>query len=158
MKKATLILVPALLLIVCVLSLNAEFRGILKNRKIVEELKLSEDQLESIKELVKSTEKKMIQLRADIETKEIDLRDILDEDVPDEGKAVSVVKDIMKLNTDQRVLKIKEMIAIKKTLTPEQIDKFLEIQHEHRMRKQHDRMGRKGEGPGPRPDAPRERN
>jgi Spy/CpxP family protein refolding chaperone len=149
MKKATPILIAALLLFVCISSSNAQFQGIFKNKRIAEELKLTDDQIETLKEIVKSTEKKMIQLRADIETKEVDLRDILDEDVPDEGKAVSLVKDIMKLKTDQRVLKIKEMIAIKKTLTPDQIEKFHEIQHEHMMRKGHDRKGEKRGNPGP---------
>jgi Spy/CpxP family protein refolding chaperone len=152
MKKLTVLLIAALLLLAAVPSSYAEFRGIFKNKKIVEELKLSDDQVETIKELLKSNEKKMIQLRADTEMKEIDLREILDEDEPDESKAVALVKDIMKLKTDQKVLKIRELIQIKKTLTPDQIEKFHEIKHEHGKHMKGMRKGKKGHGPHPERD------
>jgi Spy/CpxP family protein refolding chaperone len=154
MKKATVVMISALLVLGALSSLYGEYRGIFRNKKIARELKLSDEQIETIKELVKNTEKQMIQLRADMETKEIDLRDILDEDEPDESKAISLVKDIMKLKTEQRVLKIKELIRIKKTLSPEQIEKFHEIKHEMsrkemRKGKESRGLGAKREGPPP---------
>ena len=149
MKKLTLLLVTALLILGAVSSSYGDLRGIFRNKKIAQELKLSDDQIETIKKLAKDTEKKMIQLRADMEMKEIDLRDILDEDEPDEAKAVALVKDIMELKTEQRVLKIKEMIKIKKTLTPQQIEKFHEIKHELSMRRKHGSKGGKHRMPLP---------
>jgi Spy/CpxP family protein refolding chaperone len=121
MKKLALLLISVLFVMAAVSSSYAEFRGVFRNKKIAKELKLSDEQIETIKELAKNTEKKMIQLRADMEMKEIDLRDLLDEDAPNEAKAIELVKDIMELKTEQKVLKIKELIKVKKTLTPEQI-------------------------------------
>lgn len=142
MKKCAMLAILALIVLAAVSSSYGEYRGIFKNKKLAEELKLSDEQIESIKDIVKNTEKKMIQLRADKEMKEIDLRDMLDEDNPNEEKAVALVKDIMAVQTEERVLKIRELIRIKKTLTPEQIEKFHEIRQEHRMDRKHMKEGR----------------
>jgi Spy/CpxP family protein refolding chaperone len=152
MKRATVVMISVLLVLGALSSLYGEYRGIFRNKKIARELKLNDEQIKTIKELVKNTEKQMIQLRADMETKEVDLRDILDEDEPDESKAISLVKDIMKLKTEQRVLKIKQLIRIKKTLSPEQIEKFHEIKHE--MRKKAMRKGKEGRELGPKREGP----
>lgn len=144
MKKCAMLLILVLIVLGAVSSSYGEYRAIFKNKKMAEELKLSDKQVETIKDIVKNTEKKMIQLRADKEIKEIDLRDMLDEDDPDEANAVALVKDIMAIQTEERVLKIKELIRIKKTLTPEQIEKFHEIRQEHRMGRKHMKEGAKG--------------
>lgn len=147
MKKITILLLTMLLVLAAVSSSYANLRAIFRNKKIAEELKLSDDQIEALRESARRTEKQMIQLRADMEMKEIDLREVMDADAPDEEKAVSLVKDIMELKTEQKILKIKEMISIKKILSPEQIEKLREIEHKHQMH----RKGKRKEGHMPPP-------
>lgn len=149
MKKMSLLLLCALMLTVSVSYSYADLCGIFRNKRMAEELKLTDKQIESIEQLVRNTEKETIKLRAEMELKEIDLRDVLDEDAPDEAAAISLIKGIMALKTEHRVLKVKEMIKIKKTLTPDQIDKFHEIQHERLMREKHMRKGERGGMPHP---------
>jgi len=135
MKKILIILVSLVFLFLFISSSFAEFRCLWKNKKLIKDVALSEKQVNTIKELSIKTEKDMIKVRSEIELKQIDLREVLDADKPDEGKAVGLIKEIMKLKTDARILKTKQMISIKKTLTPEQMEKFQEFKREHHMRK-----------------------
>ncbi len=144
-----------LLVLTAVSSSYAHFRGILKNTKLAEELKLSDEQIETIKESSQKIEKQMIKLRADMEMKEIDLRDVMDEEKPDEDKAIALVKAIMELKTEQRILHIKEMITLKKTLTTEQIEKLHEFKHEHHARDKRMMKGKEGrKGAPPKREGP----
>ncbi len=135
MKKILIVLLSFVFFFLCVSSSFAEFRCIWKNKSLAKEIGVSEEQVKKIKELSIATEKKMIKIRADMELKEIDLREVLDADKPDEGKAVNLIKEIMKKKTEAWILKIKQRIAMKKTLTTEQMEKLEGFKREHRMGK-----------------------
>ncbi|TES92306.1 MAG: periplasmic heavy metal sensor [Candidatus Cloacimonadota bacterium] len=137
MKKILIVTISLIFLVLLVSSSFGEFHGLWKNKKLAKEIGLSEEQIDKMKDLSIATEKKMIKIRADMELKEIDLREVLDADKPDEGKAINLIKEIMKKKTEAWVLKIKQRIAMKKTLTTEQMEKLEEFKREHRMRKEH---------------------
>ncbi|MCK4234797.1 hypothetical protein KAX75_10230 [candidate division WOR-3 bacterium] len=153
MKKITIALVSALLIFAFAVPSFCEFQALIKNKKLAKEIGLSDEQVKEIKELTINTKKKMIKIRADIELKEIDLKVALDEDKPNEGKAVSLINDIMKKKTEARVLQIKQLISIKKTLTSEQLEKFEEFKRERQAMKEH-RHKRGGHNP---PEHPKHR-
>jgi|GEM_PF-6024230 len=135
MKKALIPLVISLLLLIFVSSSFAQPGNLWKNKQLVKELGLSQKQVDKIKSASLDTDKKMITLRADTELKELDLKELLDSDSPDETKAVGLIKEIMKIKTDQKILKIKQIILVKKTLTKEQMEKLEQFKHEHAMKK-----------------------
>lgn len=135
MKKILIVLLSFVFLFLCVSSSFAEFRCIWKNKSLAKEIGVSEEQVKKIKDLSIATEKKLIKIRADMELKEIDLREVLDADKPDEGKAINLIKEIMKKKTEAWILKIKQRIAMKKTLTTEQMEKLKEFKREHKMEK-----------------------
>jgi Spy/CpxP family protein refolding chaperone len=151
MKKVSLILITACLMIIWVIPAFGEFHCLIKNKKLAREIGLTDEQRENIKELMTSTKKKMIDIRADIEILEIDLRNELDEEKPDEGKAISLIKEIMKKKTDAQILKVKNLITVKKQLTPEQFEKYEEFKMEHHKRqekKHHRKKENKHDGQG----------
>lgn len=135
MKKILIVLLSFVFLFLCVSSSFAEFRCIWKNKSLAKEIGVSEEQVKKIKDLSIATEKKLIKICADMELKEIDLREVLDADKPDEGKAINLIKEIMKKKTEAWILKIKQRIAMKKTLTTEQMEKLKEFKREHQMGK-----------------------
>ncbi len=135
MKKTIITLVAVVAMLALVSTSFAEFHALWKNKKLVKELKLSDKQIDKIKDMTIKTEKKMIQIRAETELAEIDLREIMDADNPDEDKAIAFVKQIMELQTEKRILRIKEMISMKKILSAEQLEKLEKIRTEHHMKK-----------------------
>lgn len=134
MKKILIVSVSIVFLFLFISSSFAEFPRLWKNKELIKNIGISKEQVGKIKDLSITTEKKLIKVRADIELKEIDLREVLDEDKPNEGKAEGLIKGIMKLKTDARILKTKQMIDMKKILTPEQLEKLQQFKREHQMR------------------------
>ena len=137
MKKTIILTVSLALLFLFISSAFAEFQCLWKDKRLAKDIGLSEEQVDKLNDFAITTEKKMIKIRADIELKQIDLHEILDQDKPDEKKAISLVKEIMNLKTETRILKIKQMISIKETLTIEQMDKFEEFKRDHHKKKAH---------------------
>jgi Spy/CpxP family protein refolding chaperone len=144
MKKILIGTVSVLLLFACTIPASGEFHALFKNKKLAHEIGLSDKQIEDLKELATDMQKKMITIRADIELKEIDLREVLDSEKPDEGKAISLIKEIMGKKTEMEILKIKQLISVKEMLTSEQLEKLEEFKRVRRMEK---RGTHKGEGP-----------
>ena len=145
MKKLAITLISILLITAFTVPSFGEFHALFKNKKLANEIGLTDAQVDELKELAISTKKKMITIRADIELNEIDLKEILAEEKPNEGKAISLVKEIMGKKTEIEILKIKQIIAVKETLTSEQLEKLEDFKREHhRMEK---KGKHKGEGP-----------
>ncbi len=100
---------------------------LLKNPAIIEELSLSKEQEEKIKNIYFNNEKIAEEVKSKIKIKEIELREILSEENPDPKKVENKIKEIGELNTELRIIRIKNFFQIKETLTQEQWKKFKEI-------------------------------
>lgn len=103
------------------------FQALIRETKLSEKLGLSKEQRDKIKEIVFDMEKKAENLRSQIRIKEIELKEIIMEDKPDLKKLESKIKEIGNLNTELRILKVKEFFEVKKILNEEQWEKFKEI-------------------------------
>ncbi|OQX53218.1 MAG: hypothetical protein B5M53_07250 [Candidatus Cloacimonas sp. 4484_209] len=162
MKKLSVVFSTTIALLLLVSFSFAQGPQLWKDKELIKQIGLSEKQVNTIRDLSISTMKKMVKIQADIKLKKIDLQEIMDSDKPDEGKAEGLIRQIMKLETDMRIAKTKQMIVIKKTLTPEQMDKLEQFKKEHRMMKRGKRrmtfkkhpMGPGGEPPPERPGRP----
>ncbi|MEO0232435.1 MAG: Spy/CpxP family protein refolding chaperone [candidate division WOR-3 bacterium] len=100
---------------------------LLKDPSVLEELSLSEEQKEKIKDIHFSNEKAAEEIKSKIRIKEIELRKILFEKKPDIKTVENKIKEIGELNTDLRILKMRKFFQIKEVLTEEQWEKFKEI-------------------------------
>ncbi|MFQ6114044.1 MAG: Spy/CpxP family protein refolding chaperone, partial [bacterium] len=84
---------------------------------LADELELTEEQLTEIKEQRVATEKSSIELRSNIQIAELELRELLRQDNPDENQIISKIEEIGKLKTELRLTRVQGRLAIKKVLT-----------------------------------------
>ena len=85
---------------------------------IVQDLKLSEDQQNQIRNIVKDYRSKLIELRATLEKAEGDLNDVYDEDKIDPRKANDVIEHVVAARSDltrsfsQMSLKLRAVLTL----------------------------------------------
>lgn len=86
----------------------------------MDQLKLTDDQKSEFQTLQSTMMKKQIALRADIQTKRVELRDLIGADLPEQQKIEAKQKEISALRGDQAVNRTDFWFAVNKILTPEQ--------------------------------------
>jgi len=89
-------------------------------------LDLTKEQRTKMENLRSEFEKKVIPLRADIELKQIDLRSEMKADSPNEQKILKLAREINDIEFQIKELEIKQQLAIRSVLTPEQREKLRE--------------------------------
>jgi hypothetical protein len=94
---------------------------------ILEELSLTKEQREKIRSLHFETQKNAENIKSKIRIEEIELKELLFKEKPEIEKIEEKIKKIGDLNSELRILKIKEFLKIREILTPEQFEKFREI-------------------------------
>ncbi|MBI5216556.1 MAG: periplasmic heavy metal sensor [Ignavibacteriae bacterium] len=116
------------------------------HKPFIDRLHLTEEQEEQFDKFRSEFQKKNIELRAKVQTMRLTLRDLFDEDKPDQGNIESVISDISKVQNEMKLNAISHWFKVNKILQPEQ----QELWKEHRvMMKKH--MGqRQGFGHGKR--------
>lgn len=96
---------------------------------LMQKLNLTEDQQSQIRKLHVDFQKKQIQNQAKIRLARLDLAQMLQADKPDRSAIEKAVRDVSALETDNKVARIDQMLAIRNVLTPDQ----LKIWKEQRM-------------------------
>lgn len=114
----------------------------MQGMKMAEGLNLTDDQINSMKDIQYNFQKAIIGLRADLKTSRLELRHQMTQDKPDQQQISMLVDKIGE--TQKQLLKqeIDRKLAVKAILTPEQLKKFLQMR-EGRM---DDRMEGRMEG------------
>lgn len=95
-----------------------------RHPELAKKMELTDKQIDQIKDLFLDMEKKRIELRADLQLKELELRQAMDSPKPDEGKVRKLVKQIGTMKTDLHMTRIDQQLGLKKILTPEQQEKL----------------------------------
>ncbi len=116
---------------------------LVKNPKVVEELALTDAQVDSISAISKQAAKKKIRIQADVQILQIDLVDLIEQDNPDTSKIDSIIEQIGEKNTESQKLMIHTLLDMKKVFTAEQLDKIKEFMAQRGSR-QGKRNGAKG--------------
>lgn len=122
-----------------------------------DELGLTDEQMEDMREIRYNFEKTQIGLRAELKTSRLELRHLMMDEQPNQGeinKLVDKIADSQKKLLKQRVDK---KLAMKEILTPEQFKKFIKMRGEHRKMRMGDRRGdrpHRRQGFGPRGEGP----
>jgi len=99
----------------------------------MEMLDLSAEQKDNMKTIRTETEKKIVPIRADIELKEIDLREAMAADNPNRNRIMQLTKEISDLKLKIQQLKIDEKLKVHAMLTPEQREQMKSMHHGEKM-------------------------
>ncbi len=110
-----------------VMWMERGINALVEDAALQKELGLSKQQIEKIKDLKFSTDKEVVNLRSQMELKEIDLREELSKDSPDMNRVKNLIKAKHSIMADMELSKVKEYIGVKSIMTPEQVKKFKEI-------------------------------
>lgn len=104
-----------------------------------DQLGLSLQQVQALRDLRAAFEKEAIQRGAEIRVAEVELRETLTQEQVDLGRAETLIRKIAGLRAELRLARLQTLEKGKSVLTPEQLAKFREAGHQ---------MARRGMGSG----------
>jgi Spy/CpxP family protein refolding chaperone len=104
-----------------------------------EELNLTSEQLSKIKSVWFDLHKRAIEVRAKIQLAELELRELMDADTPNESQVKGKIEVIGKLRTDLRLARVEGMMSIHQVLSAEQKAKLKELRQENRAERREER-------------------
>ena len=118
------------------------------NPKVVERLKLTDEQRKAFDGILLDHRAKLIDLRASLEKAELTLEPLMSDDSPNEAKILAQIDKVAQARAELEKANAGFLLAIRAKLTPEQW-KQLEAdraEHEQRGGWERDRTGRDGQG------------
>lgn len=121
---------------------------LLNNERVVKELGLTEDQINGLKDNAQDIETQMQKLQAEMQEAAMHQAKLISEKTVNEDAVLEAVEAAGKIRTEMAKLRIRQLLMVRKLLTPEQLERLRNLRQE-RMR------GREG-GAG-NPEARRER-
>jgi protein CpxP len=136
MKRFSLSLIAGCAAIVLMSSLAmAQPRGGMKQRAegeprrqpLWEELGLTDQQKEQIRQVLLDTRKKNIEVKARQKLARIELHELMAADTPDQGKINAKITELSKFHETLMRNRIESHLAVQKVLTPEQRKKAKEL-------------------------------
>jgi len=98
--------------------------GLLLTPQAAEELNLTADQQDKLKELSYSHQEKVLEIKQKIEREQLELKKLMDADEPNESKVKAKIREIGLLRTDLQLAQVDTYFAARKILTDEQIEKI----------------------------------
>jgi Spy/CpxP family protein refolding chaperone len=110
-----------------------------------EELDLTQEQKDQLKSLRTETQKKMIQLKADMQIAHVELKELLIQKNPNQDTVDKVVSRLSSAQAKMTESRVRQKLAVNKILTEEQFQKLEEMPKGRRDRGRHFR-GRRGPG------------
>ena len=119
-----------------------------ERRQARERLNLNAEQEKSIKDIKSTSGKELIDLRADVQKKRIDLGNAWSAEAPDRAQVEGLMKDIGALQLKMKMVLFDADQAVNKLLNPEQRKVYRELKQERRERTKNNAMQRRGGGKG----------
>jgi Spy/CpxP family protein refolding chaperone len=104
---------------------------ILTNPKMAEKIGLSEDQINTLKSSAESMKKEQEELEKQLKNFGLEQAKLMTAKTVDEEALFSAIEKTGKIRTDLAKVRIKHTLLVKKTLTPEQLEKLKELVKEH---------------------------
>src|ERR1035438_7167764 len=116
------------------------------NPRVVEQLKLTDDQRKAMDGILLEHREKLIDLRASLQKAELELEPLVKDDQPNEGKILSQIDKVAQARAELEKANARFLLAIRGKLTPEQ---WKMVQDFRNHQGQEGRgMGRDGHGRG----------
>jgi Spy/CpxP family protein refolding chaperone len=116
------------------------------NPKVVERLKLTDDQRKAFDGILQEHREKLIDLRANLEKAELQLEPLMRDDQPNEGKILAQIDKIAQARAELEKANARFLLAIRAKLTPEQWKLVQEYRASHEGRRQGAPDGNRQEG------------
>ncbi len=120
-----------------------------KNPEIVQEIGISDTQVQKLDQLALDQRLKMIDLRAAAEREEVRLRSLMEAANPDENQIMGQIDKVSTQRTQVEKAEVQYRLATRRVLTPEQWKKFQSMKPA-RMEMRHSFVERHEGKPGPR--------
>jgi protein CpxP len=117
------------------------------NPKVVERLKLTDDQRKAMDDILLSHRETLIDLRASLEKAELSLEPLMKDDQPNEAKILAAIDRVAAARAELEKANARFLLAIRGKLTPDQW-KQLRADREQRGKDGHGGWGRDGQGRG----------
>lgn len=95
--------------------------------EVASELGISDDKLKQIKEMVYEANRKVVDLRADVQRARLELQHLMNADEPDKAKVLKLVEDLGRKETRVHKNRIELMLSVRALLTPEQRRRLSEL-------------------------------
>ncbi len=132
------------------------------NPKIVERLKLTDEQRKEFDNILQQHREKLIDFRGNVEKAELEMEPLVRADQPDEAKILAQIDKVAQARAELEKANARYLLAIRNKLTPDQWKQVQDFRH-NRMEGREDRGwgrdgqmqgGRMGGGRGPRDRGP----
>lgn len=125
------------------------------NPKVIEKLKLTDDQRKAFDQILLEHREKLVDLHANLEKAEIAMEPLMKDDKPDEARILAQIDKVAQARAELEKAHARYLLALRSKLTPEQWKQMQEFRPEHGPGGpggRHDGPGRMGHGPdGPLP-------
>lgn len=121
------------------------------NPKIVEQLKLTDDQRKGFDGILLEHREKLIDLRANVEKAELEMEPLMGADQPNEARILSQIDKVAQARAELEKANARFLLAIRNKLTPDQWKQVQAFRANHgpeREGREHERPGHDGQGPG----------
>jgi Spy/CpxP family protein refolding chaperone len=112
------------------------------NPKMVEELKLIDEQRKSMDEIFYQHREKLIDLRGAVEKAELEMEPLMSDDQPNEAKILAQIDKVAQARAELEKANARFLMAIRNKLTPEQ---WKQLQAERANRQQGQRGWERGD-------------
>jgi Spy/CpxP family protein refolding chaperone len=121
------------------------------NPRVIERLKLTDDQRKAFDGIMMEHREKLIDLRANVEKAELEMEPLVGADQPNEAKILSQIDKVAQARAELEKANARFLLAIRNKLTPEQwkqVQAFRDNRGQQRDGKEFRGPGRDGQGPG----------
>lgn len=125
-----------------------------KNPRVTAELGLSPDQSVEIEKIFVRTRPKLIDLRADLEKKQLDLQVAMDDKTADRSAVEKKIESVEIARAALQKTRALMLLDMKQVLKPDQWEHLVQKQQERREQMQERRRRLQEEGARPRPNNP----
>jgi Spy/CpxP family protein refolding chaperone len=119
---------------------GAMIARLLKAPKVAEELGLTQEQVKNLQEKLDALRKEVATLRIDLENASLEQARLLTGQTVDEAAVMAAVEKAGEISTKIAKLAARQLLTVKKILTPQQIEKAKAMIRE-RMERDRDRFG-----------------
>jgi len=129
-----------------------------KNPNVAAELSLTQDQSAEIEKIFVRSRTRLIDLRADLEKKQLDLQVAMDDKTADRASVEKKIESVENARATLQKTRALMLLDMKQVLKPAQWEKLVQKQQERRERMQERRQRMRDDGERPMPPPPRRPN
>jgi Spy/CpxP family protein refolding chaperone len=123
------------------------------NPKIIEKLKLTDDQRKAMDQIYQEHREKLIDLRGNVEKAEIEMEPLVRADQPNEQAVLSQIDKVAQARAELEKANARFLFALRAKLTPDQWKQVQDFRQNHEgMRDRRDWREGRGRGPANRGD------